>query len=246
MRARTLLMSTLLLPLTACFEILIPGEPEPAELQAGEWMFEMEIVSTNGACADMGIEAESGSGSGFDTWAFIQTHGDSEVDIDLDGFLLEGRVDGELLQADGELGTSSGHPDPDIDEEVEQEDGDEDAGEPGSDCASSTSADSPAVDCADRDEDMEVTPICEDIEPEPQDDRIVASLEAEILRADRMTGSIFLDYILDDTACTVEFAFDAEALAEDPCLCCGDEDVPLEATTGCGEVSKGSEGGASE
>ena len=246
MRCRTLLMSTLLLPLTACFEIIIPGEPEPADLQAGEWMFEMDVISTDGACADMGIDAGSGSGPEFDTWAFIETYGDGEVAIDLDGFLLDGRIDGEQLEADGELGAGSAHPDPHIDEEVEQEDGAESEGEPGSDCAPSTSADSPAVDCADRDAGMEVTPICEDIEPEPQDDRIVASLEAEILRPDRMTGSIFVDYLFADAACTVEFAFDAEALADDPCLCCGDEDVPFEATTDCGEVSKGSEGGASE
>lgn len=256
MNTRALLLSAVLLPLAACFEVAIPEEPEPApaELQEGEWIFDMEMVAADGDCWAMGIDAEDPYLYGYSAWAWIETDGDDRVSIDLEGFLLEGRIRGDALQADGELSYDYGYgyedaPTP-LEDEDDWGDGDhgEDPSEPGYDPSSGGSGDAPAG-CLGGDGDAEILPICEDIEPYPEDESLLASLDADILRPDRMRGAIVVDYVYFDTLCSVEFAFEAEALDEDPCdcdCCCGDSDGPMPYGGETGEVSVGSDGGAPE
>jgi hypothetical protein len=259
MRSRTLLMSAALLPLVACFEVVIPEEPAPApaELQEGEWMFDMEMVSADGDCWDMGIDVEDPYLYEYSAWAWIETHGDDGVSIDLEGFVLDGSIYGDELWAGGDMSYGYGYDygDDDTPEPLEGEDsGEDDRGdetdeaddEPGYDPSSGGSSDAPA-DCLGGDGDAEILPICEDIEPYPEEESIFASLDADILSPDRMRGSIIVDYVYFDTYCSVEFAFEAEALDEDPCdcdCCCDDDPVPYD--VGTGEASDGSEGGAPE
>lgn len=252
MRSHTLLMSAALLPLAACFEVVIPEEPEPepAELQEGEWIFDMEMVAVDGDCWAMGIDVDDAYLYEYSAWAWIETHGERDVSIDLEGFLLDGRIDGESLYADGELAYGydygdEGEPVPLEDEDDwGDEDGDHSDDEPGYD-PSSGSDGAPGADCPSGDGDAEILPICEDIEPYPEEEFIFASLDADILSPERMRGSILVDYVYFDTYCSIEFAFEAEALDEDPCdcdCCCDDDPAPYTGDTE--EPSEGSVGGS--
>lgn len=255
MRSRTLLMSAALLPLVACFEVIIPEEPAPAELQEGEWIFDMEIVSAEGDCRDMGIDVGDDYRYDYSAWAWVETHGDDGVSIDLEGFVLEGSIRGDELSAAGDLyldyGHSYGHDGdgsaPPEDEDYSGGDGEEAEEERGPDPSTSETDDAP-VDCFSQGSDADPMPICEDIEPHPEEESIVASLDADILSSDRMRGSIIVDYLFYDTYCSVEFAFEAEAIDEDPCDCgCDDdEDEPVAVEVGVADSSDGSDGGAPE
>ena len=257
MNARSLTLATALLPLTACFEVIIPVEPpeEPAELQEGEWIFDMEVVAAEGDCWAIGMDGaapdpepahDGDEGYGGDephdgderhddmeievetyaAWAFIETDGDA-VSIDLEGFLLEGSIEGESLQAAGELTDTVVYDEPrqphDSDEpEVDEEEG---------------SSQSSAGCAVDSDDGEGVAPPCEPIE-----ESITAFMDADIRSSTRMRGSIFVDYSFYDAYCTVEFAFEAEALEEDPCDCCDDDD-DYGVEPHAGTVSTGSSGG---
>lgn len=262
MRTRSLLMSVALLPLVACFEVVIPEEPEPepepAELQNGEWLFDMEMVAADGDCWAMGLDVEDPYLYEYVAWAWIETDGHDRVGIDLEGFYLEGSIYGESLYADGELYYDYGYgyedePMPGDEDDWGEDETDEDAG--GYDPSSGEGGDAP-VDCFGGDGDAEILPVCEEIEPYPEDalsyeEGIFASMDADILSATRMQGHILVDYVYFDTYCTIEFEFEAEALDEDPCDCdcCCDDDDPIaygEPAEGSGETSEGSAGGAPE
>jgi hypothetical protein len=257
MRTRSLLLSAALLPLAACFEVTIPGEPEPepapAELQNGEWLFDMEMVAADGDCWAMGLDVEDPYLYEYVAWAWIETDGHDRVGIDLEGFYLEGSIYGESLYADGELYYDYGYSYEDEPAPMEDEDdwgedeSDEDVGEPGYDPSSGEPGDAP-VDCLGGDGDAEILPICEESYPEDAplyEEGVFASMDADILSNIRMQGHILVDYVYFDTYCTVEFAFEAKALDEDPCdcdCCCDDDDHPV----AYGEAVEGSSGDAPE
>ena len=210
MRIRSLLMSAALLPLTACFEVIIPGEPEPADLDNGEWKFNLEIVATDGDCRSMGIDIDDPHTYETQAWAYVETD-DEDVSIDFEGLLLDGTISGDQLQADGDLYSHYDQGDP---EPIEPDDGDHsDGSETDPAPSTSSSGGAPATDCSPEPSDSDVTLACEDYEPE--EESIDASMDADILRSDRMEGSLTIDFSYYDTACTVEFEFTAEALGDD-------------------------------
>ena len=130
--------------------------------------------------------------------------------IDLEGFLLEGSIEGESLQAAGELTDYLVSDEPRQSDDIGEPEVDEEEG-------SSQSSAGCAMD-ADDGEGEGVAPPCE-----PIDESITAFMDADIRSSTRMRGSIFVDYSFYDAYCTVEFAFEAEALEED-CDCCDDDD----------------------
>lgn len=210
MKFQSLLVATALLPLTACFEGTIPYNPPAAELQDGEWLFEMTPVAVDGDCWGMSAHDLEQTTA----WAWIESD-DEDVSIDLEGIWLEGEIYGESLSAEGSMSMdySTGEDpvevpsDPDWDDDDSD---DENEGDDGSD--NSTSSDGGP------------TMICEEtVEAVPEE--IFATMDADILAADHMRGSIVIDYTDYGVYCSMEFEFEAQALY-DSCDCdCGcDED----------------------
>lgn len=216
MRTRAL-SALFLLPLAACFDVVIPEEPEPApaELDNGEWIFEIEQVSMSGDCYtympddidDMPVYA---------TWAWIETHGERGVSIDLEGAYLEGEIHGDALEASGSV---------DLYGDYDEPYGESEPGHPGDEDDGYGDDDGDWDEPVSSDGGGEADAKCED-EPYPYDERIDVFLAGDIHAPDHMSGEIVVDYVYFDSVCTMEFTFEAEALDDDPCDCECDDDHP--------------------
>ena len=260
MNARSLTLTAALLPLTACFEVIIEEEPpvEPASLQDGEWSFNMEVVAAEGDCFALGLDGgdiepaapghdgdepdkeeepheeetfeddvddggyEELEVHAYGAWAWIESDHD-QVSIDLEGLFMEGSIRGERLRASGELAFSYGYGTDDAPRT-------EDAPEPAGSSGGASAGCAPSAD-----EDGGIAPPCE----EEVEESVVASMDADILSSTRMEGTIIVDYVFEGGDCSVEFAFEAEAIDEDPCDCCDDEPVPMEETVSVSEGCAG-------
>jgi hypothetical protein len=225
MKSSTLLTAAILIPLTACFEPTIPYDPPAAELEQGEWLFAMDAVSVQGDCYGMGVDDADDFGEVV-AWAWVETDGERGVSIDLEGVLLEGEIWGESLQADGYVDmdygyeTEPGEPGTAVPMEDDETDADSDDDDDG---VSSGDSDGPTLIC--------------DPDPEPYQEQIYVSMDADILAADHMQGSIVVEYVYFDTYCSIELEFDAEALGDDPCDCDCDDDAPTVQGSGSSEGS---------
>lgn len=217
---RNTLSALALLPLVACFDVVIPEEPEPApaELENGEWAFEMVEMGVSGDCATIAVVPEP-----YLAFGWVETHGEAGVSIDVEGLWFEGERDGDRLRAvaydDYGIEPAPAPDEPGMEEGYEGSER-SDAGEEEIDEA-----------CI-----LPVGAKCEEVEDEP-----FATMEADILDPSHMVGSIVVDLGLYGEDCVVEIGFEAEAI-DDDCDCdCedGDDDVVIQ---GSGEASAASRG----
>jgi hypothetical protein len=212
-----------LLPLAACFEVVIPEAPTPApaDLDNGEWLFEIEQVRESGDCYGF-MPDDIDDMPAYLAWAWVETHGEAGVSIDLEGMFLEGEIEGDALSASGSLSLygdyDEGYPDEPThsDPYPGEDDGDEDhsdegRGEGGAPvvCEGGGAAGAKCME---------------------EEERIDAFLTGDILASDHMRGEIVVDYVYFDTYCSIEFEFEARA-QDDTCDCdcdcgCGDDEEP--------------------
>jgi hypothetical protein len=218
MRLNTL-SALALIPLAACFEVVIPEEPDPApaDLQNGEWAFEMVEVATHGRCASVGMMPEP-----YLLYGWVETYGEAGVSIDLEGIWFDGERDGDRLYAEGyelyDYGDGEPMPAEDPDDEPGASEGSSGDGEVG-----------------EADGGVEADAKCE---PYPDEEPPFATMAADILDPSHMVGVIEVDLSSWGEACVIEISFEAEAL--DDCDCgCEDEDDVIVYEEGEGGTSRG-------
>jgi hypothetical protein len=203
---RHLLPALLLAPLAACFDAVDP-EVEPADLQSGTWEFHLSGTQASGDCGDI-AGADSGP---IDAMAYIEVD-DDEVTISLEGLWLEGEIEGNHLEASGTVNMGGDPYEVEVQSSVSSTDeGDEDDGD----------GDDDGEDDHDisRDE-MTILPAC--IEPpEPEEEQIRVSIDADILAYDLLRGELEIRWTSPYGDCSFEsqlvaVASDSGSTSADP------------------------------
>lgn len=198
---RHLLPALLLAPLAACFE---PVEPDvdPADLRSGAWQLHLSDLQASGDCATIAV-VDSGP---VDAVAWLEVDGD-RVTMELEGFLLEGRIEGTYLELSGSMGWSDGwdddigHPEPMPDDSWDSDD-DEGGEDDGEDDGDSDDGD----DVEEHDGGAVILPACIDPDPEPSGEELRVSIDADILADDLIRGELTVRLHSADGDCAFESA----------------------------------------